>query len=192
MDGNGTVTRRLRSVAAPQLVDPATGEILEAPPCANCLQLEDQLAGAEKEIRSWRASYANLKRDREAEAQAHEKWGIAIALWHEWILATGHLKSRWSQDRFWLCAPFLEVDGFVICRWAVWGIAHEPNSKRLSSGLVEVYDSWELCFRNRGTFERYAVRGYFNPEARKLYSLRENGIGPDDDEIDPRKYFKLH
>lgn len=184
------VRRNLRSVPQPEMFDPETGEVLEKAPCANCLQLEDQLAGAEKEIRSWRASYANLKRDKNEEARAHDRWGLAVALWHEWVYATGHAKSQWSGDRFWLCVPFLEVDGFVICRWAVWGIAYQPNTKQLSSGQVEVYDSWELCFKNRGTFERYAVRGYFNPEARQQFSLRANGLGPDDEQTDPREYFK--
>jgi hypothetical protein len=45
---------------------------------------------------------------------------------------------------------------------------------------VETYNDWELLFRNRGTFERYARRGWANPEAREQFVDREAGTMPDE------------
>jgi hypothetical protein len=147
------------------------GEVL--PGCPNCAELDDQLAGAEKEIRAWRARYAELKRDRDHDAREHNLWGKAVALFTEWRIATNHMRSGWTGERFWLCQPYLQRDGFVTCRWAVWGIAYECNTKVFPTGYVERYDSWELCFKNRGTFERYVNRGYQNPTARESFAEAE-------------------
>lgn len=157
-----------------RIVDTESGEVLNE--CPNCSTLEDQLAGADKEIRAWRTRYANLKRDRDAEARKDELWGKAVALFTEWRIATGHMRSGWNAERFWTCQPYLAQDGFVTCRWAVWGIAYQPNTKTLPSGYVERYDSWELCFKNRATFERYVNRGYTNPEARAQFAAREKEL----------------
>lgn len=153
-----------------RLVDPETGEILNR--CPQCGEFEKQLAGAEKEIRAWRTRYANLKADKDAEAKAHGLWGWAVALFQEWKQATNHMRSGWNAERFWLCQPYLEQDGFVVCRWAVWGIALMPMTKTLSTGLVERYDSFELCFRTRAHFERNVNRGRSHPIAKKWYGER--------------------
>lgn len=167
------------------LVNEVSGEIEQIDRCPDCAELERELARQ-------RTIIANLRRDKLAEARNHELWGLATALFGEWRFATGHEKSRFpgrEGQRFWDCEPYLRTDGFVICRWAVWGVALWPNAKTLPDGSQEIYDEWELCFRTRGHFERYARRGYKNPEARKLYSLRAQGLGEDDETIDPNKYF---
>lgn len=166
-------------------VDDATGEVEELEKCPDCSELE-------RELQRQRTIIANLRRDKLAEAKADPLYGYGSALFFEWQFATGHDRSRWpgkDGQRFWECEPYLRVDGFVICRWAVWGVALWPNGKTLPDGSEEVYDDWELAFRTRGHFERYARRGYRNPEARRLYSLREQGLGEDDETIDPNKYF---
>ncbi len=162
-----------------QVVDTDTGEAFDH--CPECGELKRELA-------RMRSIVASLREDKEAEARRHELWPQALALFNEWRIATGKLKSRWGGQRFWLVHPYLATDGFVICRWAVWGVGFQPNSKRLPSGLTEVYNDWELCFRNRGNFERYARRGYMNPAARNQFSLRAQGLGPDGT-IDPNKHF---
>jgi hypothetical protein len=154
------------------IVDTETGQKQEFNECPNCTELGRQLEGAEKEIRAWRTRYAKAIEDREAAAKGHDLWPQAVALWQEWKVATKHIRSRWTAERFWLCEPYLRVDGFVICRWAVWGIAYMPNTKRLPTGQLETYDGWETCFKNRGTFERYARRGWFHPEAQAQYAER--------------------
>lgn len=149
-----------------QVVD-ANGELHDLDDCPLCAERDRELARQ-------RTIIANLRRDKAAEARVHALWPAAVTLWNEWKVATGRERSKWSADRFWLAEPYLEADGFVLCRWAVWGIAYEPNRKTLPSGLVETYTDWELCFRNRSTFERYANRGYANPEAQTQFEIRED------------------
>jgi hypothetical protein len=166
-------------------VNPETGESvpLSDDDCPLCKERDRELARQ-------RTIIANLRRDKDAEARAHELWPKAVALFAEWKLATRKERSRWSADRFWLCQPYLASDGFVIARWAVWGVAYEPMRRQLPSGLWETYQDFELCFKSRGNFERYAKRGYANPEARAQFSLREQGLGEDGKDIDPNLYFK--
>jgi transcriptional regulator with XRE-family HTH domain len=142
----------------PELFNTETGEITKQA-CPHCAETAAQLAGAEREIRSWRSRYAKLERDKKEEAETHTLWGIAIALFNEWRLATGHERSAWTSERFWICQPFLERERFTACRYAVWGIAAHPNRKEITPDYFEVYDSFELVFRNQDTFERYANRG---------------------------------
>ncbi len=158
------------------------GELHDLESCPLCAERDRELA-------RMRTIISTLRSDKAAEARDHQLWSIALALWREWKIATGRVRCRWSADRFWLCHPYLDADGFVICRWAVWGVAYEPNTRTLPSGLTETYNDWELCFRSRGTFERYARRGYANPVARRQFSLREMGCGEDDATINPNLYF---
>lgn len=167
-------------------VDPETGEIN----CIECLERQRILDELNRKYHGALAQIGKLRADKEAEARGHQLWGLAVALWKEWKFATGRTRSNWREDRFWQCEPFLRKDGFVICRWAVWGVAYMPNTKQVGEHL-EVYNDWKLCFRDSDTFERYAKRGYRNPEARKLYSLREQGIGPDGEQVDPNLYFAM-
>ena len=101
----------------------------------------------------------NLRADKDAEAREHDLWGKAVIVFWEWKIATGHMNSQWSADRFWLCHPYLRNDGLAFCRAAVWGIAAHPNTRKVTRDYTEVYDDFELAFRNRATFERYASRG---------------------------------
>lgn len=150
--------------AAPHLtlidgeVDPE-GPQTFAEALAEISDLNDQLKGAEKEIKAWRMRYAKLARDREADAQNHELWGLAVALYTEWRIVTGHMRSVWNVDRFDLCRPYLEKEGFKLCRLAIWGLAAHPNRKQITPGYWETYDAFELPFRNAGNFTRYANRG---------------------------------
>jgi len=190
--------RHLHAVTPPDgaIVHPRTGELVEASveAMAGVIdELAEELRGAEAEKRSWRSKFFAATDKSEDRAREHELWPKAVALFAEWQIATGRDRTKFAIDRFWISEPYLRPppkgDGFVICRWAVWGVALCPNSKVLPTGLVETYNDFELVFRSRAHFERYARRGYTHPEARKLYSLREQGIGPDDERIDPNKHF---
>jgi hypothetical protein len=142
-----------------RLVDPETGEITEKD-CPGCAQWETTYAELERKYRGALSQIGNLRADKEAEARADKLWGVAVALFHEWKIATGHTRSGWTGDRFWLCRPYLQHDGFPTCRYAVWGVAAHPNTKQVTKGYTERYDDFELVFRSRATFERYANRGW--------------------------------
>ena len=118
----------------------------------------DVIEGLERDIRGWTRRYAELQRDKDAEARAHESWPTLMALFAYWREETGHLKARWTGDRFWAALPLWQSFGTGNCAAGVAGIGHEPNRKQLKNGRWEVYNSWELLFRNAGTLERYAKR----------------------------------
>lgn len=135
-----------------KVVNPDTGELDDVDECPDCKELD-------RELRRQRTVIANLRRDRDAEARSDPLWGLAVALYTEWKVAADHTRSQWTADRFFLCRPYLAHDGFHVCRFAVWGIAAAPNTRRITSAYEERYDDWETLFKNRATFERYAKRG---------------------------------
>lgn len=166
-----------------KLVDEDTGQVLDD--CPICEEYSREAARQRKII-------ADLRADKLGEAMEHPLYEDATTLFHEWKIATGKAKSRWpgpQGDRFWLCLPYLKTDGFVICRWAVWGVAYMPYTRQLPTGKYEIYQDWETVFKSRSNFERFALRGYESPEARGQFSLREQGFGPEDSKVDPEAHF---
>ena len=127
--------------------------------CPGCVKLEMTLSELERKYRGALSQIGNLRADKDEEARAHELWGKGVALFWEWKIATGKMRSKWTADRFWLCHPYLRDDGFMLCRYAVWGVAAHPNQKQVTVTYTEVYNDFELAFRNRATFERYTNRG---------------------------------
>ncbi len=144
--------RRLR------LIDPDTGEVTDRE-CPGCAERDRAYHELERKYRGALSQIGNMRADKVAAAENHKLWGQAVSLWWEWKIATNRMRAKWGADRFWICQPFLASDGWHLCRLAVWGIAAHPNEKRITATYSEVYNDFELCFRNRSTFERYAKRG---------------------------------
>jgi hypothetical protein len=134
------------------------GEIHES--CPGCIEWEQTYRELERKYRGALSQIGNLRADKDAEAQAHQSWDKAVAVFWEWKIATGRMRSRWSADRFWLVHPYLRDDGMAFCRAAVWGIAAHPNRKEVTPDYFEVFNDFELCFRSRAHAERYARRGW--------------------------------
>lgn len=120
--------------------------------------LHDQLAGAQRDIRAWRARYAKLERDKRQEAQEHEAWPLLLALHDYWREQTLHLRARWDADKFWMALNLWQTFGSGNCAAGIAGIAYQPNRKQLRNGKWETYDSWKLLFRDSDTLERYIKR----------------------------------
>lgn len=139
-----------------RLVDTSTGELHS--PDERIAELEDQLAGAHKDIRAWRTRYANLERDKARDARASELWPTAIRLFDVWKQRTGHTRSQWTLDRFFLVEPMLATYGPEMCERAIAGIAHDPYTKRRRNGTIQRFDSWKTCFSAADTFEEMANR----------------------------------
>lgn len=142
----------LRSV--PAGVDPETGEVT----CASCRALEDQIIGLQRDIRGWAARYAELKRDKEGEAERHELWGDARDIFTFWTVACKHPKSRFDASRFELIRPHLEKHGGRICRQAIEGAAFDPFITQRKNGSAKRHDGWELIFRDAGKLEEFVNR----------------------------------
>lgn len=148
------MARRLRAVQS--TVNTETGEIIE---CEACKERDDEIAGLETELRSWRARYAKLKRDRRKEAEGSKWWGLAIALFTEWRIATGHMRSLWTVDRFEVCLPYLETYGYHACRYAVWGLAANHYERQVTPAYTKHYDEFWRAFKNADDFEGYVNAG---------------------------------
>jgi hypothetical protein len=137
---------RLEVVRAPDEVSPEAQAML------------DVIAGLERDVRGWAKRFAELQRDKNAEARAHDSWPKIMLLFRYWQEMTGHTRARWTGDRFWLALPLWQEFGTGNCAAGVAGIAHDPNRKPMKNGKVEVYDGWDLLFRSTATLERYIVR----------------------------------
>lgn len=137
-----------------RLVDPTTGEITA---CPGCHQRDVQLAGAEKDIRSWRARYAQLKASI-TEDEGHELFPSAKRLFDLWRERCNHPRSTFTPERFALCLPHLRDLGEEVCRRAVDGAAYDCYTTIRRNGTVQRHDGFELIFRSRAKVEEFANR----------------------------------
>jgi hypothetical protein len=135
-------------------LDLQTGEIA----CPSCQRKEDELAELLRKFRGQSRELAELRRDKDTQARADQAWPILLSLFDYHRVLTGHKRARWTSDRFWCALGIWREFGTGNCAAGIAGIAYEPNCKQLKNGRIEVFDSWELLFRNSGTFERYCRR----------------------------------
>jgi hypothetical protein len=141
-------------------------------------QLHDQLAGAEREIRSWRARYAELSRDKEEAVRRDPLWARAERLFARWQILCGHTRAKWDYSRFEVVRPFLKADGYDLCLLAIEGAAYDPYTKPRTNGSVKRFDDWELVFKSRGKFEEFACRA--PAAALKAYQAKRELPATDD------------
>lgn len=142
------------------IADSVTGEIVEPHSCENCQTLEDQLNGAQREIRGWRARYAELSRQREKDARSNGLWMTAQRLFEIWKKATGHKRSPFTPSRFYECEPYLKQEkyGPEMIERAIAGIVFDPFITTRKNGTQKRHDGWELLFRSPDRFEEYVNR----------------------------------
>lgn len=140
-----------------EIIDPDTGEITEFA-CKSCQGKEHELTELQRKMRGMARELGELRRDKDLEAREHEAWPILLKLFDYWSELTGHTKAQWSSDRFWCALPLWKVKGTGNCAAAIAGIAYDPNTKPRKNGGQEIYDSWELVFKNMGALERYIRR----------------------------------
>jgi len=166
--------RHLRPVGAGEepipavLVDPATGQTWNL--ADRVLGLEDALAGAERDLNTWRRRHADLLRDKEAEARESELWPAALEVFDHWRAACRHPRAEWTYDRFELIRPHLERSGtgkgkakkltveqvrrnVEICKLAVDALAFDPFTTRGKNGRPIVHDGLHLAFADADTLE---------------------------------------
>ena len=104
--------------------------------------VHDQLAGAEREIRGWRTRYANLVRDRQAEAEADQLWPLAVRLFAYWKRCSGHTRAEWTAGRFDLVRTLLsKPDGLERALRAISGTL--SDEWRVEKGLTMFEDIFE-------------------------------------------------
>lgn len=137
---------------------------------------EDERDGLVETVRSQAAKIRNLRRDRERSAGASANWPAALEAFEYWRVVTGHPRSKFTVERFYLLEPFLERDGLDLVKLAIDGAGHEPYraDKPNRNGTVEVYDSLETIFKSRASFERHVNRA---PRERLRQVRDEAGVG---------------
>lgn len=132
--------------------DPETGELIE-PECPECRKKQDQIDGLERDVRAWRARYAQLRRDKDREARENPLWPKALELFGEWQAVCGHPRSKWDADSFFLVEPFLKKHGYELCQRAIAGYAFDPFVTTRKNGSKKRHDDWSLIFGDRKHFE---------------------------------------
>jgi hypothetical protein len=76
-----------------------------------------------------------------------------------WQVATGHHRSVFNADRFFLIQPFLKNTkqyGPEICLRAVAGIAYDCFSVKRKNGTIRRFDEFERAFKDAASVEERA------------------------------------
>lgn len=151
-DENNVVVMR-RTVVDPE------GQVLkdEEIPCPGCEELKDEVKGLNRDLTTWRVRYANLERNKEAEARGDGMWQMGQRLFLLWKQLTGHMRSDFTADRFYDCAPYLRNKKYgppMVARGIV-GIAFDPFVTTRRNGSKKRHDGWDLLFRKTDKFEEY-------------------------------------
>jgi hypothetical protein len=137
-----------------RVIDRDTGEALDEHP--ELADLRVVIKGLERDVRTWIRRYDELKRDKEQEAREDALWPQAVRVFQAWQQATGHHRSVFNADRFFLIQPFLKKYGPEICLRAVAGIAYDCFSVKRKNGTVRRFDEWERCFAGAKEVEERA------------------------------------
>ena len=132
--------------------------------------LKDEVAGLQRDVRGWAARYAELKRDREAEAKESPVWPAALRVFDYWRRECKHPRSEFTLDRFEMIRPHLErlaapkkgrpdsaedriAHAEAVCKLAVDGIAFDPYISDRKNGTKKRNDGWHLIFETADRFE---------------------------------------
>ena len=125
--------------------------------------MQDTIDGLQRDIRGWARRYADLQRDKNAEAAAHEAWPTLLALFKYWRVLTGHTRTKWvtkqcGAAKFWVALPIWEEWGTGNFAAGIAGIAYQPHTNPNRNGRIESYTDWETLCKNSGAMRRYIGR----------------------------------
>ncbi len=139
-------------------MDGATGEIVEDRD-QRLHDLEEQLAQAERDLRTKRRQIASLQRDRQRERESYERREIIEKIFGFWQRKTKHPRSKLTPERFDAVRSMLEA-GYTareLCL-AVAGAAFDPFTKPAKNGRLIAFNDLELICRSGKNVEAYANR----------------------------------
>ncbi len=96
-----------------------------------CAGLHDELAELLKKFKGQSRELAELRRDKQAEAEEDALWPLAVRLFTYWRRVSGHSRAKWTYERF---SPFVR------------DLLHEPDglerALRAISGCLS--DAWRV------------------------------------------------
>jgi hypothetical protein len=139
-----------------EIIDSSTGNVIDE--CPGCKELRNVVVGLEIDLRSANAREIKLREQKEERAEDAPEWEEVARLFAYYRERTGRKKSRFTADRFECALPLYKKNGMDVCMLAIDGIAFDPNTKQQKNGAMEIFNSWQLLFRNQCTLERYANR----------------------------------
>jgi hypothetical protein len=136
-----------------------TGELLDEHP--EVIRLQDEIKGLQRALASESRALEQLRRDKAAEAAAHQLWPKALDVYRCWQALTNHPRATWpgrGGDRFWAIEPFLvkKEYGLEVCLRAVVGIAYDHYSVKRRNGSWRRFNEWERVFKDTASFEERA------------------------------------
>lgn len=135
------------------------GEIVPFDGCPNCQALEDQLAGAENNVRSMRAQMAKLKREIAGEVDKdHALFPMAVSLFRYWQEKCNHPGTDFTADRMKMLLPLLKRHGPAECREAIRGAAFDPFIVTYKNGRRHKHDGWHQIFASEDKFQSFRQR----------------------------------
>lgn len=145
------------SAPALRLVNTDTGESVPftdgevADLQARIQMLEDQLKGAERDTNTWRARYAELLRDKEADARKDPLWPDAVRLFRLYCRLSAKpgkppRRLDWNYERFEQVRPFLKKHGLAMCERAIVGRVFDHYTGRRANGTAIAYHEWGRIF----------------------------------------------
>ena len=162
-----------------QLVDTATGELVEAPAehseaLALVRKLEVQTRMMERDLAGKRLRIAELEADREAEAEDHELRPQVDAVHACWKAATGKRRPLHFSDVFAIASAIKKM-GFDTCLRAVVGAKFDPYTRRQRNGQVKRFNDLETIFKTFGKVSDFASRAPqgWTPDPEKIGSIAE-------------------
>lgn len=149
------------------VVNPLTGE--PAGKLEEHLQpLLDQIAGLQRDIQGWTMRFAELKREKEAEAENSQVWPAALRVFDYWRTQTGRTKRTvFTLDRFEMVRPWLEklgdpkckaeerlAEAEALCKLAIDGIVFDHFVEQAKNGTERHHTGWHLIFKEADLFEK--------------------------------------
>jgi len=151
------------------VVNPETGERVGML-ADHTQERDDVIAGLQRDVKGWAARYAELKRDKDAEAQESPVWPAALRVFDYWRQQCKHPRSEFSLDRFEMIRPHLErlsakkrgrsddpkerlEHAEALCKLAVDGLAFDPFVTTQKNGRSKSHTGWHLAFETADRFE---------------------------------------
>jgi hypothetical protein len=140
-----------------KIVDPATGEIFGD--CPSCQTKEDELAELLRKFRGQSRELAELRRDKQADAEANKHWSTLARLFQYWQQECNHPRAEWSWERFEMALPYItrRKYGLEMCIRAICGAKYDPwkPAKPRRNHTSYVHDGWDSIFAKPGSFEEF-------------------------------------
>lgn len=127
--------------------------------CVSCGHKEDELSELIKKMRGLARELAELRRDKQAEAESNKHWPTVARMFQYWQVECKHPRTEWTWERFEMALPYVTKPkyGIEICIRAICGAVYDPwvPDKPRRNQTKYVHDGWDGIFSKPGSFEEF-------------------------------------